>query len=50
LLGKTRTADVIDAVVVAIASREMALILTSDRGDIERLVMASDRDIAIVAV
>jgi hypothetical protein len=50
LLGKTRTADVVDAVVVTIASREKAMILTSDRDDIERLVRASGREIAVVAV
>jgi predicted nucleic acid-binding protein len=50
LLGKTRTADVVDAVVVTVASREKALILTSDREDIERLVRASGHGIAVVAV
>jgi hypothetical protein len=50
LLGKTRTADVVDATVVAIASREKAMILTSDRDDIERLVRASGRDVVVVAV
>src|SRR3954468_22117759 len=40
LLGITRTADVVDAVVVVIASRKNALILTSDTRDIERLVSA----------
>ena len=50
LLGKTRTTDVVDAAVVAIASREKAMILTSDRDDIERLVRASGSDIAVIAV
>jgi predicted nucleic acid-binding protein len=50
LLGKTRTADVVDAVVVTIACRERAMILTSDRDDIERLVRASCREIAVVPV
>jgi predicted nucleic acid-binding protein len=50
LLGKTRTTDVIDAVVVAIAVRQKAVILTSDPDDIKRLVRASGGDAAIVAV
>ena len=50
LLGKTRTTDVVDAAVVAIACREKAMILTSDRDDIERLVRASGSDIAVIAV
>jgi predicted nucleic acid-binding protein len=41
LLGKARTADVVDAVVVTIALRTKAMILTSDQEDIERLVSAS---------
>jgi predicted nucleic acid-binding protein len=50
LLGKTRTTDVIDAVVVVIAVRQKAVILTSDPDDIKRLVRASGGDAAIVAV
>ena len=50
LLGKSRTADVIDAVVVTIALRQHAMILTGDPDDIERLVVASGRDAAVVAV
>lgn len=50
LLGKARTTDVVDAVVVAIASREKAMILTSDRDDIKRLVTASGRHLTVVAV
>ena len=50
LLGVTRTADVVDAVVVTVALRHRAMILTSDRGDIERLVRASGREVAVVAV
>ena len=50
LLGITRTADVIDAVVVTIATRKKAIILTSDPGDIERLVRASGREVAVVAI
>lgn len=50
LLGKSRTSDVVDAVVVAIAARKRATILTSDRDDIERLVTASGREITVIAV
>ena len=50
LLGKARTTDVVDAVVVTIARRRKAIILTSDPDDIERLVRASGREIAVVAV
>jgi predicted nucleic acid-binding protein len=50
LLGKSRTTDVVDAVVVTIALRRKAIILTSDPDDIERLVRASGRDVAVVAV
>jgi predicted nucleic acid-binding protein len=48
LLGLTRTADVVDAVVVTIALREDAMILTSDPDDMERLVRASGRKAAVV--
>src|ERR1700757_4661282 len=41
LLGMTKTADVVDAVVVTTALRQKATILTSDPDDIERLVRAS---------
>src|SRR5258708_33071369 len=37
LLGKARMADVVDAVVVTVALRNKALILTSDGNDRERL-------------
>jgi len=50
LLRKARTADVVDAVVVTIALRQKAIILTSDPEDIKRLVRASGGDIAVVAV
>ena len=50
LLGLTRTADVVDAVVVTTALRQKATILTSDRDEIERLVGASGHEIAIVAI
>ena len=50
LLGKTRTADVVDAVVVTIALRRQAMILTSDPDDIKRLIRASGREITVVAI
>ena len=50
LLGITRTSDVVDAVVVTTAIRQKAVILTSDRADIERLVRASAREVAVLAV
>jgi predicted nucleic acid-binding protein len=50
LLGMTKTTDVVDAVVVAIAVRQKAIILTSDPDDIRRLVRASGREAAVVAV
>jgi predicted nucleic acid-binding protein len=50
LLGIARTADVVDALVVVIASRNNALILTSEPKDIERLVSASGSEADVVAV
>jgi len=50
LLGTARTADVVDAVVVMIAVRQKAMILTSDPEDIKRLVRASGGEVAVVAV
>jgi hypothetical protein len=50
LLGKSRTADVVDAVVVTVALRQKAMILTSDPDDIKRLVRASGREVAVVAI
>ena len=50
LLGKSRTADVVDAVVVTTALRLKAMILTSDLDDIKRLVGASGREVTIVAI
>ena len=49
LLGMTKTTDVVDAV-VTIAVRQKAIILTSDPDDIRRLVRASGREAAVVAV
>ena len=48
LLGLTKTADVVDAVVVTTALRQKAMILTGDRFDMERLVRASGREVAVV--
>jgi predicted nucleic acid-binding protein len=50
LLGKSRTADVVDAVVVTTALRQKAIILTGDPDDITRLVGASGREVAVIAV
>jgi predicted nucleic acid-binding protein len=50
LLATTRTADVVDAVVVTLALRNKAVILTGDRRDIERLVRASGREAVVVNV
>jgi predicted nucleic acid-binding protein len=50
LLGITKTSDVVDAVVVTTALRQKATILTGDPDDIERLVRASGRDVAVVAI
>jgi hypothetical protein len=46
----TGTADVVDAVVVTVALRQKATILTSDPDDIQRLVRASGREVAVVTV
>jgi hypothetical protein len=48
LLGKTRTADVVDAVVVSTALRLKALILTGDERDIRRLVAASGSHLVVL--
>jgi predicted nucleic acid-binding protein len=50
LLGKTRTADVVDAVVVTTALRLKALILTADEHDIKRLVAASGHNLIVLPV
>jgi len=50
LLGKTRIADVIDAVMVTVALRQNAIILTSDPADIKRLVRASGRDVPVISI
>jgi predicted nucleic acid-binding protein len=50
LLGKTRTADVVDAVVVTVALSQNAIILTGDPDDIRRLIRASGRTVAVLTV
>jgi len=50
LLGKTRSADVVDAVVVVTAVRRRASILTGDPNDIKRLVRASGQTVSVIAV
>jgi predicted nucleic acid-binding protein len=50
LLGTSRTADVVDAFLVAIAVRQKATVLTSDANDIRRLASASGGEIVVVAV
>jgi hypothetical protein len=47
LLAKSGTADVVDASVVELAATTSAEILTSDPQDIERLVTASGKRIAV---
>jgi predicted nucleic acid-binding protein len=47
LLGISKTSDVVDAVVVTTALRQRATILTSDPDDMERLVSASGREVAV---
>jgi predicted nucleic acid-binding protein len=50
LLGRTGTADVVDAVVVTIALHHDATILTSDRDDIGQLVRASGSEVKVVGI
>lgn len=50
LLGTTRTADVVDAVVVTVALRQNASIITSDLDDITKLVRASGRHVVVNAL
>jgi len=50
LLGKTRTEDVVDASVVALAVQRGADIVTGDPEDIERLVSASRAKVAVLHV
>jgi hypothetical protein len=50
LLGKTKTANVVDATVVALAVSRSASILTSDPDDLSRLVQASGSGVAVIEV
>ena len=50
LLGKSRTADVVDASVVAIALRYQAVIITGDVKDMERLAAVADEGVDVVAL
>ena len=50
LLGKTKSADVVDAVVVTTAIRQKAAILTSDPDDIERLAGASGHEVVVFGI
>jgi hypothetical protein len=50
LLGMTKTSDVVAAVVVTTALRQKAAILTSNPEDINRLVRASGRKVAVIAI
>jgi predicted nucleic acid-binding protein len=50
LLGLTKTADVVDAVVVTTALRQKGTILTGDPDDIKRLVRASGHEVAVIAM
>jgi hypothetical protein len=50
LLAASRTSDIADAIVVAGAASRRDVILTSDREDIERLVVAAKVDVPIVEV
>jgi hypothetical protein len=48
LLAKSRTADIVDAIVVLGAVARGDAILTSDPGDIARLVAATDVDVRVL--
>ena len=50
LLAMAGTADVVDAVVVTVALRNKAVILTGDPVDMERLVRASGRAAIVITV
>ncbi len=50
LLAATRTTDVVDAAVAIVALRNSAVILTGDQDDIQQLVRASGREVAVIAV
>ncbi|MCC6394658.1 MAG: hypothetical protein IT167_28945 [Bryobacterales bacterium] len=46
----TETSDVVDAAVAVIASRENAVILTSDIEHLERLAKAAGGEIAVASI
>ena len=48
LLGRSGTADIVDATVVTIAIAEQAQVLTSDPGDISRLANAAGARLVII--
>lgn len=48
LLGKSRTSDVVDASVVAIAIRHQAVIVTGDLEDMERLAAVAGAGVGVV--
>ncbi len=50
LMGKARTSDLVDAVVVTTALKEGGTILTSDPGGMGRLARASGRAVSVVAI
>jgi hypothetical protein len=50
LLGRAQSADVVDAVVVQVAARLRADIVTGDRGDITRLVEAAGVSCKVIDV
>lgn len=50
LLAGSRTADVVHAVVVMVALRNKAVILTGDPEDIGRLVRASGREAVVITI
>jgi predicted nucleic acid-binding protein len=50
LLGKSQTNDVVDALLVAVARQQKAIILTGDIRDITQLARASGRAVGIVAI
>ena len=50
LLAKTRTADVVDAVVAVVAVHNKAVVLTGDPDDLERLIRASGHEAIVLSV
>ncbi|MDX2178559.1 MAG: PIN domain-containing protein [Bryobacteraceae bacterium] len=47
LMGIAETSDVVDAVVVIVAARHKAVVLTGDRADIERLASVAHGAVAV---